>query len=137
MQSGSWRLFAQVIPFPVNIRWFPIQIAFNIGDVVKTDKVARSNGALTVIRAGDHDAETMQAMVRDVQDRTDAMRTLAEKVWGCVGTLDAPPLVTAGGTLDALPLGTADGTPDAPASVPAGALADFNCTMGNAPNTPV
>ena len=34
--------------FPVNIRWVLIHIAYNIGDVVKTDNVVRSNGALTV-----------------------------------------------------------------------------------------
>ena len=34
-----------VTTFPIIIRWFPIQIAYNIGNVVKTDKVARANGA--------------------------------------------------------------------------------------------
>ena len=31
--------------FPVIIRWFLIQIAYNIGDVVNTDDVMRYNGA--------------------------------------------------------------------------------------------
>ena len=31
--------------FPIIMRWFPIQIAYNIGNVVQTDKVVRTNGA--------------------------------------------------------------------------------------------
>ena len=37
-------LHTQATTFPIIIRWFPIQIAYHIGNVVKIDKVARTNG---------------------------------------------------------------------------------------------
>ena len=39
-------MIAPSATFPVIMRWFLIQIAYNIENVVKSDKVVRTNGAL-------------------------------------------------------------------------------------------